>query len=181
MFYVIKEFFLCVKKIPPRKALFKNVCCVHNVGALRHQVKLAPSIFTIYFAAHDAEVTVTEKTVSVKKEKVTVVGEEETRVVENSPTFTQPLMPQTEANEGDTVQMTCQVECEPSPKVSWYHSSKEIISTSRIQISFDVTTRVTTLTIQRVTKPDEGDYVCRATNQLGEGTTRTVLHIKGEW
>jgi len=128
----------------------------------------------------DAEVTVTEKTVSVKKEKVTVVGEEETRVVENSPTFTQPLMPQTEASEGDTVQMTCQVECEPSPKVSWYHNNKEIVSTSRVHILFDVTTRVTTLTIQGVTKPDEGDYICRATNPLGEGTTRTVLHIKGK-
>lgn len=34
-----------------------------------------------------------------------MVGDEETRVVENSPTFTQPLMPQTEANEGDTVQV----------------------------------------------------------------------------
>ena len=73
------------------------------------------------------------------------------------------------------------MECEPSPKVSWYHNSKEIISTSRINISFDVTTRVTTLTIQNVTKPDEGDYVCRATNPLGEGTTRTVLHIKGTY
>lgn len=63
--------------------------------------------------------------------------------------------------------------------MAWYHNSKEIISTSRINISFDVTTRVTTLTLQNVTKPDEGDYVCRASNTLGEGTTRTVLHIKG--
>ena len=78
-------------------------------------------------------------------------------------------------------QFTCQVECEPSPKVAWYHNSKELIATSRIQISFDVTTRVTTLTIQGVVKPDEGDYVCRATNPLGEGTTRTVLHIKGKY
>ena len=62
-------------------------------------------MIVFYLQAPDAEVTITEKTVSVKKEKVTVVGEEETRVVENSPTFTQPLMPQTECNEGDVVQV----------------------------------------------------------------------------
>jgi hypothetical protein len=53
--------------------------------------------------APDAEVTITEKTVSVKKEKVTIVGEQETRIVESSPTFNQTLMPVTEANEGDNV------------------------------------------------------------------------------
>jgi len=54
-------------------------------------------------AAPDAEVTITEKTVSVKKEKVTMVGDMETRVVESSPTFSETLMPITEVTEGDTV------------------------------------------------------------------------------
>ena len=40
---------------------------------------------------------------SVKKEKVTMVGELETRVVESSPTFSETLMPLTEVNEGDVV------------------------------------------------------------------------------
>jgi len=48
-------------------------------------------------------VTITEKTVSVKKEKVTMVGDMETRVVESSPTFSQTLIPITEVTEGDTV------------------------------------------------------------------------------
>lgn len=47
--------------------------------------------------------TITEKTVSVKKEKVTVVGDQETRVVESSPTFIENLLPITEAGEGETV------------------------------------------------------------------------------
>ena len=54
-------------------------------------------------SAPDAEVTITEKTVSVKKEKVTMVGEQETRTVESSPTFGQTLMPVTDALEGETV------------------------------------------------------------------------------
>ena len=40
---------------------------------------------------------------SVKKEKVTVVGEQETRTVESSPTFSSTLVPITEVNEGDNV------------------------------------------------------------------------------
>ena len=53
--------------------------------------------------APDAEVTITEKTVSVKKEKVTMVGDMETRVVESSPTFSETLMPITEVTEGELV------------------------------------------------------------------------------
>ena len=39
----------------------------------------------------------------MKKEKVTVVGETETRTVESSPTFSQTLLPITEVNEGENV------------------------------------------------------------------------------
>ena len=54
-------------------------------------------------SAPNVEVTVTEKTTSVKKEKVTTVGDKELRIVENSPTFTETLPPVTEVNEGDQV------------------------------------------------------------------------------
>ena len=49
--------------------------------------------------------TITEKTVSMKKEKITMVGGEETRVVENSPTFVENLFPVTDAYEGETVKL----------------------------------------------------------------------------
>ena len=60
-------------------------------------------MIVLVLSAPDAEVTITEKTVTVKKEKVTVVGEEETRVVEASPEFTRPLSPQVDVNEGNNV------------------------------------------------------------------------------
>lgn len=47
--------------------------------------------------------TITEKTVSMKKEKITVVGGEEMRVVESSPTFVENLFPVTDAYDGETV------------------------------------------------------------------------------
>jgi len=55
------------------------------------------------YVAPNVEVTVTEKTTSVKKEKVTTVGDQEVRVVESSPTFTETLPPVTECCEGDQV------------------------------------------------------------------------------
>ena len=54
----------------------------------------------IFRQASEAEVTVTESTVSVKKEKVTRVNKQELRVVERSPTFRQTLLPVTEVIEG---------------------------------------------------------------------------------
>jgi len=55
--------------------------------------------------APNVEVTVTEKTTSVKKEKVTTVGDQEVRVVESSPTVSETLPPVTEVNEGDQVKL----------------------------------------------------------------------------
>ncbi len=57
----------------------------------------------LIITAADAEVTVTEKTVSVRKEKVTVIGEQETRVIETSPQFLTQLLPQIDAPEGSDV------------------------------------------------------------------------------
>jgi len=59
----------------------------------------------VFTVAPNVEVTVTEKTTSVKKEKVTTVGDQEVRVVESSPTFTETLPPVTEVNEGDQVRL----------------------------------------------------------------------------
>ena len=47
----------------------------------------------------------TEKTTSVKKEKVTTVGDQEVRVTESSPTFTDTLAPVTEVTEGQQVKL----------------------------------------------------------------------------
>ena len=129
-----------------------------------------------FLPAANADVTITEKTVSVKKEKVTVVGEQETRIIENSPTFTRPLNPQMDVLEGDTVTLQCLVEAEPEPRIQWFHNGKEILSTVRTTIHKDE--EFTTLTIQNTSPLDAGEYVVKATNPLGEGHTRTVLNVR---
>lgn len=75
--------------------------------------KFANNMTRDLLTAPNVEVTVTEKTTSIKKEKVTVIGDQETRVVENSPTFTETLLPVTEVNEGSHVRYV-HIVCEPS-------------------------------------------------------------------
>ena len=105
-----------------------------------------------------------------------MVGEQETRIIENSPTFTTPLMPQVEVNEGGTATVRCLVEADPPPSVQWFHNGRELLSTDRVTITWD--DGLTSLVIQQCSPLDEGEYVCKASNQLGEASTRTVLYIK---
>ena len=55
------------------------------------------------FIAPDAEVIVTDKTTSVKKEKVTTVGEQVVSEVEMSPQFAKSPVPTLEVVEGQDV------------------------------------------------------------------------------
>ena len=57
----------------------------------------------LWFIAKDAEVTITEKSVSVKKEQIHFVGDNEMRYIENSPTFVTPLLGRSEAFENENV------------------------------------------------------------------------------
>ena len=123
-----------------------------------------------------AEVMITDKTVSVKKEKVTVIGEMETRTTECSPTFTQGLMPFVDATEGDTVRFQCAIDAEPVPFLTWYHKGQELFSSGRVTV--DLEKQTTSVTIKDVTPDDAGEYLCRAKNPLGESSVKTVLRVR---
>jgi hypothetical protein len=124
----------------------------------------------------NVEVTVTEKTTSVKKEKVTTVGDQEFHVVENSPTFTQTLLPITEVNEGENVRLQCSFAAEPSPSVSWRFNGIELAASHRISMTANA--QQSTLNITGATLADTGEYVCVAVNTLGEASTRTFLRVR---
>jgi len=101
--------------------------------------------------APDAEVTITEKTVSVKKEKVTMVGDTETRVVESSPTFSETLLPVTEVSEGDTVTYV------PLPRTSSHPSSVTVIVTQSYSSLLQIAWSALTLLVGR----QEGHPACK--------------------
>jgi titin len=126
----------------------------------------------------EAEVTVTEKTVSVKKEKVTVVGEQETRTIETSPQFITQLLPQITANEGTNVSLDCEVSADPQAEVTWYYNGMPVSPTANREILYEPLTGRCSLTIVRSTVQDSGDYICHAVNRLGTIQTRTTVTIR---
>lgn len=60
--------------------------------------------------------------------------------------------------------------------IIWYHDDKIVRNTSNVQIK--ITDTKTILTIKKVTKEDEGDYICKANSNLGEAKTRAKLYVK---
>lgn len=64
----------------------------------------------------------------------------------------------------------------PPPKFNWIHNGVEIFPSQRFKVSYD--NGVVTLIILNVQATDAGDYILRATNELGEVTCRTTLNIK---
>ena len=72
----------------------------------------------------------------------------------------------------------CQFSAEPEATVMWFMNGREMTSTPRVILTYDKT--VTTLTITGVTIEDGGEYICKATNSLGEASTKTFLRIRSE-
>ena len=70
----------------------------------------------------------------------------------------------------------CQLSAEPEPSVTWLFNDRELTSSPRMQLTFNKT--VTTLTIFSTTIEDTGEYTCKATNALGEATTKTFLRVR---
>jgi titin len=70
----------------------------------------------------------------------------------------------------------CQVTAEPEPSLAWFYNGQQLTSTPRIHLTFDKTT--TTLTITGATVEDTGEYLCKATNSLGEASTKTFLRVR---
>ena len=65
---------------------------------------------------------------------------------------------------------------EPEPSLTWFYNDQPLTSGPRVQLTFDKTT--TTLRIVGAVLQDTGDYTCKATNALGEATTKTFLRVK---
>jgi len=124
----------------------------------------------------NVEVTVTEKTMSVKKEKVTTMGDQETRVIENSPTFTEALLPIIEVDEGEPIRLQCQVSSEPPPNIFWFFNGSQLTSSSHVTLA--ATKDSTSLSITSTSLADTGEYMCKANNVLGEAVTRTFLRVR---
>jgi len=87
-------------------------------------------------------------------------------------------------NEGDTTFFTCQATGTPNPNISWYFNGAPV-ETTRVnkymisEMSFNPTTKNSTLKITNVELFDTGTYSCDAVNILGSQINSRVLTVKG--
>ncbi|XP_033744738.1 hemicentin-1-like isoform X27 [Pecten maximus] len=79
---------------------------------------------------------------------------------------------------GDSVRLTCQVEGNPSPTVTWLKDGKEVTADGNIIMEWDPETGSAALVFKRPTCEDSGDYQCVAKSPLGTTNSHTKLTVK---
>jgi len=72
--------------------------------------------------------------------------------------------------EGDNVTLSCNVDGNPVPTISWTRDGSPVNTSGRISISDDKNQ----LTITQVKRTDSGTYRCMANNNLGNATSNAA-------
>jgi hypothetical protein len=91
------------------------------------------------------------------------------------PDFTKALKDLT-IRDGETLTLTCSVQGDPEPQITWSKNGKAISSSEIMDLKYK--NGVATLTINEVFPEDEGVYTCTATNSIGSTETSSKLTIK---
>lgn len=82
---------------------------------------------------------------------------------------------------GYEVELICKVEAYPPPAISWMKDTKQLHNNDDYEISHLATNNevtVSTLKLSNVEKHHYGDYLCKATNKVGNSETR--IHFYGK-
>lgn len=97
----------------------------------------------------------------------------ELRVIEFSPTFIKkPMQGTVRAAVNGNATIVCNPEGAPKPTIQWYQNSMAIGTGGRFRVLQNGN-----LIITGVTKSDEGNYTCSASNRLGQSSGSTYLYI----
>lgn len=93
-----------------------------------------------------------------------------------APTFDAPLEPVT-VKEGEKLSLKCHVLGSPPLKVQWMKDRRELKSSRETQITF-VDGRAC-LEVAAVSRSEEGDYLCKASNAAGSSFCKARVTVKG--
>lgn len=93
-------------------------------------------------------------------------------VVLKAPRFLKKLQPAVCQPDQPTV-LQCKIDGNPYPDVKWFFNDIELFASEKY--IFNVTEKVATLEIVRVTPLDVGVYTCQAKNQAGVATSRSNI------
>ncbi|XP_023947919.2 titin [Bicyclus anynana] len=99
-------------------------------------------------------------------------------VTRQRPVFTQPLQNIDDIQEGQTAHFDCRLipVGDPTLKVEWFRNEKLIEDSSRITKTHDF--GYVSMAIAHVRDEDQGVYMCRASNLLGEAVTTAAMRIR---
>ncbi|RZF44390.1 hypothetical protein LSTR_LSTR016710, partial [Laodelphax striatellus] len=99
-------------------------------------------------------------------------------VTRQRPVFTQPLQNIDNIAEGQTAHFECRLipVGDPTLKVEWFRNEKPLETSSRITKTHDF--GFVSMDIRHLRGEDEGVYMCRASNALGEAVTTASVRIK---
>lgn len=97
------------------------------------------------------------------------------------PVFTQPLQNIDSIAEAQTAHFECRLipVGDPTLKVEWFRNEKPLEDSSRITKVHDF--GFVSLDISHVRDEDEGVYMCRASNPLGEAVTTASMRVKSKY
>ena len=101
-----------------------------------------------------------------------------------STTISPEVMDQAQ-NEGGMASFTCQATGEAVLTISWYYNGAAVNEGNTMkytitEMSLNITTISSTLTIMNVQSSDVGTYTCNATNVVSSDTSSGVLTVNGE-
>ena len=80
-----------------------------------------------------------------------------------------------EVTEGNAAKLTCKVSGAPSPKVTWLRDGEPIETDNRV--TSDIDGHVYSLCFRSAVLDDEGEYQCKAQNDLGSTTSTLELLV----
>ncbi|XP_033728727.1 myosin light chain kinase, smooth muscle-like isoform X3 [Pecten maximus] len=137
--------------------------------------KAVPSddgIYTCVAKTTSGETVKTETKLHVTEKKIqsTAICEE------TKPKFTSQLR-DIYCKDGEEVTLECEVTGLPRPQMTWHKDKREILDSQDFQIS--TIGNKCRLTIAEVFPEDEGRYICKAVNSLGEATASCQLLVEG--
>lgn len=92
--------------------------------------------------------------------------------------FTKPLQNIDDVEEGKNAHFSCRLipVGDPTLKVEWFRNEKPLEDSSRITTKHDF--GYVAMDLSHVRAEDEGIYICKATNALGEAVTTASMKIK---